>query len=224
MTTTGSTDKPLSECGPVAEQFEEMDQQRSANLLGMWLFLATELLLFGGMFASFVVYRFLYPEAFSEATGLLSLPLGVLNTVILLTSGLTMVIAEHSLDTRRRRLALGFLIATLMLGVAFMGIKAVEWHHEYQEGLVPVLDLAFHYSGENAHQVRLFFNFYFALTGLHMLHMAIGLGLLLVVTGFVLRWRDPPRSARQLQIVGLYWAFVDVLWVIIFSLLYLVRL
>lgn len=224
MTTARTTDKPLSEQGPIAEQFEEMDQQRAANLLGMWLFLATELLLFGGIFAGFVVYRFLYPEGFVEAAGLLSLPMGVLNTVVLLTSGMTMVIAEHSLDTERRRLALGFLMATLLLGLAFLGIKALEWHHEYQQGLVPVLDLAFHYAGDNTQQVRLFFNFYFALTGLHVVHMLIGIVLLLTITVFVLRWRDPPRIARQLQIAGLYWAFVDVLWVIIFTLLYLLRL
>ncbi|MFC3283515.1 cytochrome c oxidase subunit 3 [Litchfieldella rifensis] len=224
MPMTGPRDKPLSELGPVAEQFEEIEQQRASNLLGMWLFLATELLLFGGIFASFVVYRFLYPQGFIEASNLLSLPTGVFNTAVLLTSGLTMVLTEHSLNAGRRRAALLFLLSTLALGAVFLGIKAMEWHHEYQEGLMPVFNLAFDHTGEHARQVRLFFNFYFSLTGLHVFHMLIGVGLLGIIVVFILRWRDPPRIARQVQITALYWAFVDVLWVIIFTLLYVLRI
>lgn len=225
MTTTTRTHaKPLSDQGAVAEHFEAMAQQRESNLLGMWLFLATELLLFGGIFAAFVVYRFLYPQGFSEAANLLSLPMGVFNTAILLTSGLTMVMAEHSVNAEKRRLTLALLFSTLALGTLFLGIKALEWHHEYQEGLMPVFGLAFEHGGEHAQQVRLFFNFYFSLTGLHALHMLIGLGLIGTITVLALRWRDPPRIARQVQISGLYWAFVDVLWVVVFTLLYLLRM
>lgn len=220
MPMNGTTNKPLGEQGPIAEQFEEIGQQRASNLLGMWLFLATELLLFGGIFVGFVVYRFLYPEGFLEASGLLSLPLGIFNTAVLLTSGLTMVLTEHTVNAGRRRVALLFLLSTLALGLVFLGIKAMEWHHEYEEGLMPVLDLAFDHPGEHAQQVRLFFHFYFSLTGLHVFHMLIGLGLLGTIAIFILRWRDPPRIARQVQITALYWAFVDVLWVVIFTLLY----
>lgn len=223
-TTARTTDRPLTEQGPAGEQFEDTQQQRAANLLGMWLFLATELLLFGGLFAGFVVYRFLYTEGFNEGSHLLSLPLGTLNTAVLMTSGLTMVLAEHTLDRGHRRLAIALLFATLALGMGFLSIKGVEWHHEYQEGLVPVLDLAFTHTGEHAQEVRLFFHFYFSLTGLHVLHMLVGMGLVTSVIVFMLRWRDPPRIARQLQIIGLYWAFVDVIWVIIFTLLYLASL
>ncbi|EPC03748.1 hypothetical protein L861_00190 [Litchfieldella anticariensis FP35 = DSM 16096] len=224
MLTTETTDRRLSAQGPVAEQFEAMQQQQASNQFGMWLFLATELLLFGGIFASYVVYLFLYPQGFSEASNLLSLPMGMSNTAVLLTSGLTMVLTEHTINAGRRRSALLFLLATLALGLSFLAIKALEWHHEYQEGLMPVLGLAFEHSGEHAQQVRLFFHFYFSLTGLHVFHMLVGLGLLGTIAVFILQWRDPPRIARQVQITALYWAFVDVLWVVIFTLLYVLRL
>lgn len=206
-----------------AEQFDNLAQQRYADLMGMWLFLATELLLFGGLFAGFIIFRVEYPQVFAEAAGHLDLTLGAINTVILLTSGLSMALAEQAVIGERRRLALGLITATLILAVIFLLIKGYEWHHEYSEQLMPVLGLPFEYSGDEPRVARLFFNFYYSMTGLHAVHMLAGIGLLAVMLILVGRWRDAGRQARQVQIMGLYWAFVDVVWVFVFTLLYLLR-
>lgn len=219
-----STNRPttMNEAEP-AEQFDDLNQQNHANLMGMWLFLATELLLFGGLFAGFAVFRILYPESFGEAASHLSVGLGVANTVVLFTSGLTTKLADDAVESRRRGLGLALLLATIVLGSVFLVIKGFEWHHEYEIGLMPVLGLPFEYPGPDPQNARLFFNFYYAMTGLHAAHMIIGLGLLGVIAALLYRWRDPPKIARQVRISGLYWAFVDVIWVFVFTFLYLLR-
>lgn len=217
------TSEPLGTQGPVAEQFETIAQQREANHLGMWMFLGTELLLFGGVFASFLVLRVIHAETFAEAAGYLDLKLGTLNTALILTSGLTIALAEQMSRGGRRKATFWLLAATIALGLAFLGIKGYAWHQEYLEQLMPVFDLPFDYPGEHPSRAELFFHLYFILTGLHALHMIIGLGVLTVIATLTWRWREPPRIARQVQISGLYWAFVDVVWVVVFSLLYLLR-
>ncbi|MCG7601945.1 cytochrome c oxidase subunit 3 [Halomonas sp. McH1-25] len=219
MTTTPST---TSKAAP-DEQFDDLTQQRQADLMGMWIFLATELMLFGGIFTGFTVYRFAYPEVFAEAATHLDLRLGTLNTALLVTSSLFMALAERAANAERRRLTLIFLIVTISIGVVFLGIKGYEWHHEYTENLMPILGLEFEYPGAHPDRAEMFFNFYYVLTGLHAVHMSIGLGMLSVLVVFTLRWRDPPRLGRQIQMNGLYWAFVDVVWVFIFTTLYLLR-
>ena len=219
MTTTPST---TSKAAP-DEQFDDLTQQRQADLMGMWIFLATELMLFGGIFTGFTVYRFAYPEVFAEAATHLDLKLGTLNTALLVTSSLFMALAERAANVERRRLTLIFLIVTISIGVVFLGIKGYEWHHEYTENLMPILGLEFEYPGAHPDRAEMFFNFYYVLTGLHAVHMSIGLGMLSVLVVFTLRWRDPPRLGRQIQMNGLYWAFVDVVWVFIFTTLYLLR-
>ncbi|SHF54671.1 cytochrome c oxidase subunit 3 [Modicisalibacter ilicicola DSM 19980] len=223
MPTATKTRKPLGDQGPVAEQFETMGQQRDANRLGMWMFLGTELLLFGGLFGAFVTYRVIHAEGFAEAAGHLDLTLGALNTALLLTSGLTMALTEQMSRAARPKATFWLLVATIAIGALFIVIKGHEWYKEYQEQLMPVLGLPFSYPGEQPEQAELFFNFYFVMTGLHALHMLVGLGVLGVIATVAWRWRNPPRIARQVQISGLYWAFVDVIWVIVFSLLYLSR-
>ena len=223
MPTATKTRKPLGDQGPVAEQFEAMEQQRQADRLGMWMFLGTELLLFGGVFGAFVIYRVIHADAFAEAASHLDLTLGTLNTALLLTSGLTMALTEQMSRAERHKATFWLLVATLVIGALFIGIKGYEWYKEYHEQLMPVLGLPFSYPGERPEQAELFFNFYFTMTGLHAFHMLIGLGILSVLAVLAWRWRDPPRIARQVQISGLYWAFVDVIWVIVFSLLYLLR-
>ncbi|MBB3189673.1 cytochrome c oxidase subunit 3 [Halomonas cerina] len=205
------------------EQFDDLTQQRHADLMGMWLFLATELMLFGGVFTGFVVYRYAYPEAFAEAATHLDLVLGMLNTGLLVTSSLFMALSERAVGADRKRLTLLFLLITIGMGAVFLGIKGYEWHHEYSQGLMPILGLEFVYSGQHADRAQLFFNFYYAMTGLHAMHMGVGMIWLMVMVVFTLRWRDPPRLRRQFQISGLYWAFVDVMWIFIFTLLYLLR-
>lgn len=212
------TGKPLPD-----SQFDDMAQQVRAGLLGMWVFLMTELLLFGGAFAAFMLYRMQHAAVFAEAAGHLDLPLGSLNTFLLLTSGLLMVLAEQALRRQRRALTLWLLAATLALGLAFLSIKGLEWHKEYTAQLMPILGLEFHYPGAQPEIARLFFSFYFTLTGLHALHLGIGVGIIALMAGKVRRWREPYRLSRQLRIVGMYWAFVDVLWVLMFTFLYLLR-
>ncbi|GHA89642.1 cytochrome c oxidase subunit 3 [Modicisalibacter luteus] len=219
MTTTPST---TSKAVP-DEQFDDLTQQRQAVLMGMWIFLATELMLFGGIFTAFTVYRFAYPDVFAEAATHLDLKLGTLNTVLLVTSSLFMALAERAVNAERRRLTLTFLLVTISIGVIFLGIKGYEWHHEYTEKLMPILGLEFIYPGANPDRAEMFFNFYYVLTGLHAVHMSMGLVMLTVLVVFTMRWRDPPRLGRQIQINGLYWAFVDVVWVFIFTTQYLLR-
>lgn len=206
-----------------AIQFDDMAQQSRAGLMGMWVFLITELLLFGGLFASFAIFRVQHAEVFADAAHHLDLTLGGLNTVILLTSGLSMVLAEQAVSAGRKRLALGFLLGTILLGLVFLGIKGFEWYKEFSHHLMPVLDLEFSYPGEHAPVAELFFNFYFAMTGLHAAHMLVGLIILGVMAVFVSRWRKPDQLNRQIRIVGLYWAFVDVVWIFVFTTLYLLR-
>lgn len=212
------TGKPLPD-----EQFDDLPQQVRAGLLGMWVFLMTELLLFGGAFAAFVLYRMQHAAVFAEAAGHLDLQSGSLNTLLLLTSGLLMALAEQAMRLQRRPLTLGLLIATLVLGLAFLSIKGLEWYKEYAEQLMPMLWLEFHYPGKQPEIARLFFNFYFTLTGLHALHMLIGVSFIALMTIRISRWHEPHRLSRQLRIVGMYWAFVDVLWIFMFTLLYLLR-
>ncbi|MHB0777025.1 cytochrome c oxidase subunit 3 [Halomonas sp. WWR20] len=219
MTTTPST---TSKAEP-EEQFDDLTQQRHADLMGMWIFLATELMLFGGIFTSFAVYRHAYPDVFAEAAGHLDLMLGTLNTALLVTSSLFMALAERAANAERKGLTLAFLLITIGIGMVFLAIKGYEWHHEYTEGLMPILGLEFTYPGPHPEQAQIFFDFYYVLTGMHAVHMSLGMLVLLVLIVLALRWRDPPRLGRQIQISGLYWAFVDVVWVFIFTTQYLLR-
>jgi cytochrome c oxidase subunit 3 len=206
-----------------AEQFVELAQQQEADLLGMWLFLATETMLFGGVFLGFAISRLNLTAAFAAAAQRLDLLMGSINTVILLSSGLSMALADVYVRAHRRRASLLCLTATLMLGLAFLGLKAHEYHHEYQEHLMPLLGLPFAFKGTHAGGARLFFDFYYTLTGLHAVHMALGLGILCVLLVLCWRWREPSRLARQVQIAGMYWALVDVVWIFVFTCLYLLR-
>lgn len=206
-----------------AQQFDDLPQQVRANLLGMWVFLVTELLLFGGLFGAFAIARMHHAEVFAEAAGHLDLMLGALNTAVLLTSGLMVVLAEQAVQVRSRGHALWFLAGTIVLGTFFLGIKGFEWFKEFQEQLMPVLNLEFSYPGDHAEIAELFFNFYFILTGLHGIHMLIGIVILLVLMVFFWRWRNPAKIERQIRIAGLYWAFVDVIWIFMFTFLYLLR-
>jgi cytochrome c oxidase subunit 3 len=204
----------------VAHQFDDAEQQFEASALGMWAFLATEVLFFGGLFAAYAVYRQYYPEAFAAASSHLDIVLGAVNTAILIGSSLTMVLAVYSARFGSRRAQVLFLLATLVLGLFFLGIKAVEYQHKFHEHLVPGLN--FQFPGKEVQHAQIFFSLYFAMTGMHALHMVIGAGLL--VTLAVLAWRGRFSAAyyTPVEIVGLYWHFVDIVWIFLFPLLYLI--
>jgi cytochrome c oxidase subunit 3 len=199
--------------------FVDMRAQREASSLAMWIFLATEVLFFGGMFMAYVVYRSSYRRAFEGASNLLDLRLGAFNTAVLILSSLTMVLAVWAASLGKKKLIILFLLLTMLLGATFLGVKVVEYkqkfdHHEVPgphfvvpEGLPP--------------QSELFFSLYFCMTGLHALHMIIGIGLLAWLVVKAQRGAFSPRYNTPVDMVGLYWHFVDIVWIFLFPLLYL---
>ena len=204
-----------------AHQFDDAEQQRDTASLGMWIFLATEFMFFGGLFVSYIAYRYLYPQAFAEASAHLKTLLGGLNTGVLLTSSLTMALAVHAAQAGRRRAIVAFLLLTIALGLVFLGVKAYEYYSEYQEGLVPALN--FTLGGAQAQHAQLFFILYFLMTGLHAIHMTIGICVVLVITLLAWRGRFSAEYNTPVELVGLYWHFVDIIWVFLYPLLYLVK-
>ena len=204
----------------VAEQFDDRTQQHEASNLGMWIFLATEIMFFGGLFAAYTVYRNLYTSAFETASHLLNARLGAFNTAVLICSSLTMALAVHAAQTGKRKRLITYLLSTMALGLVFIYIKFIlEWHHDFVEGLAP--GLHFTYAGPHASRVELFFCFYFIMTGVHALHMIVGEGVLTVL--LVMAWRGAYSEERYnpIEMMGLYWHFVDIVWIFLFPLLYL---
>jgi cytochrome c oxidase subunit 3 len=208
-----------------AHQFADLDQQRNAASLGMWLFLATEVMVFGAIFTGYAAYRYQYPAAFAEASNRLNLLIGGVNTLVLLTSSLTMALAVRAARMGRNGAAAGFLIATILLGALFLGFKAVEYLIDYRERLMP--DFAFNPADWSSRhvdprQVQLFLCFYYFLTLLHGLHMIIGLGLLAVLVVMARRNTFSPEHYAPVEVCGLYWHFVDLVWIFLLPLLYLI--
>ncbi|HEX9637142.1 MAG TPA: cytochrome c oxidase subunit 3 family protein [Acidobacteriota bacterium] len=204
----------------LAHQFDDLEQQREAGYLGMWTFLVTEILFFGGIFTGYTAYRALYPEAFAIGSHHLDYWLGTINTAVLILSSLTMALAVHASQLGRRRPLAGFLIATMVLGAAFLGVKWFEYAHKFQTGWIPGPDFA--YTGPHAPQVELFVSFYFALTGMHALHMVVGLGILTVLLVQAWHGKFSPEYHSPVVVSGLYWHFVDIVWIFLYPLLYLI--
>ena len=203
----------------LAHQFDDPEQQIDASTLGMWAFLATEVLFFGGLFAAYTIYRMVYSQAFSAASNHLDIVLGTVNTAVLISSSLTMVLAVHSARFWSRRTQVIFLLATLILGTIFLGIKGLEYAHKFHEHLIPGPD--FQFKEADPRHAAIFFSLYFAMTGLHAFHMIIGAGLLIWLS--LRAWRNAFSAAyyTPVEMVGLYWHFVDVVWIFLFPLLYL---
>lgn len=205
----------------LGHHYETLEQQHEASLLGMWTFLATEILFFGGMIAGYVVYRYLYPTAFAEASGHLYAWIGTVNTVVLLTSSLTVALAIQAIGAGQRRVTVLLLVATVVLGTLFLGIKGYEYYLDDQENLVPWLNFAADEFADPNH-ARLFFLLYFIMTGFHTLHMIIGITIVTIVAYRVWRGHFSAQSYNGIENTGLYWHFVDIVWVFLYPLLYLV--
>jgi cytochrome c oxidase subunit III len=212
--------------------FENMEQQREAGTIGMWVFLVTELMFFGGMFLAYALYRNAFPEAFASASNHLDITLGAVNTGVLIVSSFTMALAVYFTQVGKRRPQILCLVLTLVLGLTFLGIKAVEYHEKYTDRLIPGRLIpgapfgpdphALHLLGDaTLRQVEMFYWIYFAMTGMHALHMIIGAGLLTYLIIFSLRGRFDPEYHGPVEIIGLYWHFVDIVWIFLFPLLYL---
>lgn len=210
--------------GELFGQFETLDQQRESASFGMWVFLVTEVLFFGGMFMTYTLNRSTYPDVFGEASRSINLTLGAINTVVLIGSSLTMAMSVWAAQVGKKQLVTIFLILTLVLGSVFLGIKGVEYHEKFVEHHVPGLNFNFEPGADaatNAH-AQLFFSLYFAMTGLHALHMIIGAGLLIWLIKESFRGRYTPEYSTPVDLVGLYWHFVDIVWIFLFPLLYLI--
>ncbi len=200
--------------------FDDMEQQLEASTLGMWAFLITEVLFFGGLFAGYLIYRTKFPEAFDLGSHELDIKLGAINTAVLIGSSLTMVLAVYFAQLGQRLKIVIFLFATLVLGGTFLGIKAVEYSHKIHDGLLPGPGFAL--DSPIADQVRIFFSFYFSMTGLHAFHMIIGAGLLSWLIYNAWKGKYDSSYNTPVELVGLYWHFVDIVWIFLCPLLYLI--
>jgi cytochrome c oxidase subunit 3 len=202
----------------VAHQFDDAVQQKESSVFGMWIFLVTEVMFFGGMFACYTVYRYKFNAGFVAGSEALDWKLGAANTVVLILSSLTMALAVHAAQTNKQRQIIGFLIATMILGGVFLGVKVVEYQHKFHDHLVPVPALGF----QGPPNSELFFAFYFAMTGFHALHMIVGLGLMAVILRMAMKGRFNSEYNNPVEVSGLYWHFVDIVWIFLFPLLYLI--
>jgi len=203
-----------------ASHFADAEQRETAATFGMWIFLATEVLFFGVLFAGYTVSRVQHAEAFILAGRHTDVLLGSINTAVLLTSSLTMALAVRAGSVGWRRSCAAWLVLTAVLGVAFLAIKGYEWHEDWLQGLVP--GLRFAYSGPDAPGVELFFFLYFVMTGLHALHLTIGILVIAVMALLAARGRFSAAYHTPIVLTGLYWHFIDVVWIFLYPLFYLV--
>jgi len=237
--------------GELYGQFKTLEQQKESATLGMWIFLITEVMFFGGIMLAYALNRHVYYPAFAVGSNTLSLKLGGFNTVVLLASSFTMAMAVWSSQVGKKTLISIFLLLTISLGFVFFGVKYVEYSQKFHHHLVPGKKFDIFYcvnnpascsdlDGEelmvegklldaakaadpdlNAH-AQLYYSAYFGMTGLHALHMVIGAGLLLWLLKGSLAGRFTPQWNTPVDIVGLYWHFVDIVWIYLFPLLYLI--
>ena len=225
--------------------FDTMGQQKEAAVIGMWVFLLTEILFFGGLFAAYMVYRVWYFDAFAEASRSLEIFWGALNTAVLIGSSLTMAMAVRGAQTNKRTATINWLILTMLLGCVFLGVKVIEYAEKIEHHHVP----GFNYQWAPAHEAapaaegvaaeghrklsltpeqlqlttQIYFSLYFTMTGLHALHMIVGIGLMSVITWMTWKGKFDREYYTPVEMSGLYWHFVDIVWIFLFPLLYLVE-
>jgi len=204
----------------IAVHYDTAEQEYNAAKLGVWLFLVTEILLFGGLFVAYIVYRALYPEMFHEASQFLNRPMGALNTLVLICSSFTMAMAVNKVQHNRSKEATRLLVITLIFAATFMVVKYFEYTHKFHAGLLPGI----HFSFDNIAHPRapLFFSLYFMMTGLHGLHVLIGMGLITWVLVRNLRGDFNENYSTPVEMTGIYWHLVDLIWIYLFPLMYLI--
>jgi cytochrome c oxidase subunit 3 len=229
-------------------QFDDMEQQKEASAIGMWMFLAQEIMFFGGIFMAYLVYRYKYPMAYAVGSNHLDVVWGFVNTLVLIVSSLTMALAVRAAQTSNRNLQVIFIILTMVFGSVFLGVKAVEYYDKYEHHLIPFDSLGTHFKwvpdhpeqereliekhgtevekklyeeGRFESKVKIFYWLYFAMTGLHALHMVIGLGIMTWLLINAWRGMYSAEYYSPVEISGLYWHFVDIVWIFLFPLLYL---
>jgi cytochrome c oxidase subunit 3 len=214
----------------LSQQFDDVEQQSEASTLGMWLFLATEVMFFGGLLTAYAIYRIRAQAEFAVMSRELNVALGCVNTVVLLVSSLTMALAVRAAQLRERREVVRWLVFTAVLGTAFLGIKAFEWTADYHEKLIPGLNFQVpehdlqkvEQEQLNPGKMQMFFVLYFFMTGLHAIHLIIGIALVGVMAWLSWRGWFSGGGAVQIEVAGLYWHFIDIVWVFLYPLLYLI--
>jgi cytochrome c oxidase subunit 3 len=226
------SDSPIAveQHGPeLLHHFADPEQQRDAASLGMWMFLATEIMFFGGMFLAYLIYRFWYYNEFAAGSRSLDIWLGTINTAVLICSSLTVALGVRAAQLGQRKLLVILLLLTIVFGFAFLGIKGVEWYQKYEEHHIPGhsfnsedLVKAYPQIHIDPQHEQIYFSLYFAMTGLHALHMIIGLGIFIFLTYYAWKGRYTPKYYTPIEIGGLYWHFVDIVWIYLFPLLYLI--
>jgi cytochrome c oxidase subunit 3 len=201
--------------------FDDSEQQFQSSILGMWVFLLTEVMFFGGMFGGYTVYRNLYPDAFASSSKFMNLGIGAFNTGVLICSSLTMVLAVRGAQLGSKKTLILFLVLTLFLGCVFLGLKVVEYHEKWVDHHIP--GPGFRYEeAQYFHQAQILFFLYFAMTGMHAMHMIVGAGLLTTLIVMASRNRFSAQWYTPVEMIGLYWHFVDIVWIFLFPLLYLI--
>jgi cytochrome c oxidase subunit 3 len=211
----------------LAHHFDDLEQQHEASTLGMWAFLITEILFFGGLFLGYIILRWRDPHAFAAASEELDPVLGGVNTGVLLISSLTMALAVRAAQEGKRKLTTYLLIVTMVLGAAFLGVKAYEyydkWHHHHIPGASFVFEPTAEFADVNPHRAEGFFFLYFAMTGIHAAHMIIGLVLVGIIARKAWRGKFTADYYNPVEVTGLYWHFVDLVWIFLYPLLYLIH-
>jgi cytochrome c oxidase subunit 3 len=217
--TQGVPERPF----PLQHHFADPAQQLDSAKLGMWLFLATEVLIFGGLFCAYAIYRALHPEVFVDGSQFLDWKLGALNTVVLLFSSLTVALAIRAAQTNNQGQIKMYLVVTIVCAGIFLVVKYFEYTHKIHDGLLPGEHfLALSETVRNPDQAHIYFGIYFLMTGLHGIHVVIGM----IVLGWVLmrsmKGEFGPHYYTPIELGGLYWHLVDLIWIFLFPLLYLI--
>jgi len=203
--------------------FETAEQQKDASTIGMWMFLVTEIMFFGGLFMTYIAYRGAYPHAFAVASQKLNTTEGFINTLVLICSSLTMAMAVRCAAQGKKKAVVWLLLATMIFGLAFLGIKADEYAFKFKNHEVP----GAHFdpeglSGADKDHASLYFGLYFGMTGLHAFHMIVGIVILCFILRGAMKGIYTPAWHTPVELFGLYWHFVDIVWIFLFPLLYLI--
>lgn len=204
----------------VQHHFVSSDQQFSSSKLGMWVFLLTEIMFFGGLFVAYIVYRAWNPELFTMAATQLDTMLGAINTVVLIASSLTVALAIRSAQLNKQKHIIYFLIATILLATVFLVIKYFEYTHKFDYGIYP--GALYTFEGIAHEKANVFFSIYYMMTGLHGLHVLIGIGIMIWLVVKAQKGAFTSSYYTPVEITGLYWHLVDIIWIFLFPLLYLI--
>ena len=203
------------------EQFEDLDKQEHAARLGMWVFLATELLFFAGLFTLYSAYRTMYPVDFGLGVAHNNTAIGTINTAILLTSSMTVAMALHEVRRGRPRWAGWLVLFSVACGLLFLILKGVEYFQHFHEGIFPAGH--YHFAELPTYGAKMFFTLYFLMTGLHGIHVIVGMGLLFWISGGCFRREYSSANQVHVEVVALYWHLIDVIWIFLWPMFYLMR-